>query len=184
MTPVKLIQPVYFALVHRTTLKGTYPLVCASMGLKPIDQGYGIMLGIKSDLSRVTMISAHPDIVVSLYASTPRDREGVQIPDGAFPLARDAWVDLPPAAILGSVGRVAVLGPPDHGLGATRPVHSVTYFEHGHEVAVGYARGDELDAWRADLDAEGWVVDDREAVKTPACSACYGAGCPACGGTP
>lgn len=43
-------------------------------------------------------------------------------------------------------------------LGPGRPVYAITYSEDGQPTARGFARGDELELWRSDLEEGGWQV--------------------------
>ena len=39
-------------------------------------------------------------------------------------------------------------------------MYAITYTVDGHVTGRGFARGDELDAWREDLVAHGWTLDE------------------------
>lgn len=167
MSDVKVVQPVYFAVISREILGDTYEAVCASIGLNPIDKGFGLMLAVREDLTRCTLIANDPALVRDIAAASPNDRDFMILGEGRFPIMGNDWVTVPAPCIIGTAGRLVIIGPANYGLGAQRPVHSLTYLNNGADAGagrLGYARGDELDAWRADLAADGWVVDDRAAM--------------------
>lgn len=168
MPDVNVVQPVYFAVISREILGDTYEAVCASIGLNPIDKGFGLMLAIREDMTRVTMIAHDPALVREIAAATPDDRDHLIIGEGRFPIMGNDWVAVPEPCIIGRAGKLAIIGPAEYGLGPTRPVHPITYVRDGVEQGNGYAQGRELDVWRADLTADGWVVDDRLALEQPA----------------
>lgn len=164
MPVVNIVQPTYLAVIDRETLNDSYEAVCAFVGFNPIDGGFGVLLALRADLSRVTMVSLYPQIIRDLAALSGPSRDGLAIPEGGFPLAHDGWIDLPPQAIIARHGMLAVFGPPDYALGLGRPVYLIRYYRDGVEAETGFADAGELDLWRTDLTAAGWVVDDRLAL--------------------
>jgi hypothetical protein len=44
------------------------------------------------------------------------------------------------------------------GLIPGRPVYAMTWTVNGQDISSGFARADELDAWRSDLENDGWTM--------------------------
>ena len=55
------------------------------------------------------------------------------------------------------------------GLGPERPIYAITYSQDGQETGRGFARGDELEEWRKDLEADGWrvIIQEQDPEATP-----------------
>jgi hypothetical protein len=159
MTTVNVVQPTYFAIVDRDTLGDGYEFVCAAIQLPPTSGGYGLMMGVRPDMSRVTMIAAVPSFVRQLAEMPSEVRNRYALPEGTFPAAHDGWIDLPDSTIIGRAGRLAVIGPP-----AANGAHPVTLYENGAATSGGESLPDELHAWKTHLRVSGWVVDDRAAA--------------------
>lgn len=163
MPAVNVVQPTYFAIVDRETLGDGYEFVCAAIQLPPTSGGYGLMMGVRPDMSRVTMIAAVPSFVRQLAEMPSEVRNRYALPEGTFPAAHDGWIDLPDSAIIGRAGRLAVIGPP-----GADGAHPVTLYENGAATSAGESLPDELHAWKTHLQVSGWVVDDRAAAAAPA----------------
>ena len=48
-----------------------------------------------------------------------------------------------------------------------QPMYTIAYLRDETCVGLSYARGDELDAWRADLQADGWQLDEETGDPEP-----------------